>query len=206
MLDMSLIKLPLSICESERIGTLTSRDGEKFDVYVGLNKHYIAQLRERSLDDTDLDLQKNTSDKKRFGEGSYEDWYAKERTPFALVDSSDHLAALMWFGPKPLGRKSLRFLSTEELEKEGSQEKTEWHTIVYRAYNPFRGRGLMTPFARMVIDAYRTVYPHVKLWAGMSMDNPASIALATKLGFVMRDDLSDQKDRWCTMVDGSGRR
>src|SRR5262245_1922191 len=101
----------LTIFESHTIGALESKTGIPFDVVIGLSRDLVEQLKVRSLDESDTELQQNTSDRKRFGGGSYEEWYAKERTPYALVDKSGTLAAIAWYGPKPLGRKSLRYLS-----------------------------------------------------------------------------------------------
>jgi len=190
----------LPIYTSEKIGTMSSKDGAPFDILIGLDEALVAQVRVHSLDTSDAELQENTSDHKRFGEGSYEEWYAKERTPYALVDEAGKLAALAWFGPKPLGRKSLRYLSAEELAKESSQEKSEWHTIVYRSYAPFRGKGLMTPFVRKAMDDYLQRNPGAKLWAGISMKNAASVALAKKLGFVQKDEYVDTEAQWCAMI------
>ncbi len=194
------IKLPLPIYETVRLGILRSKDWEEFRIIAGLDSSLVKQLKQKSLDESDAELQQNTSDKKRFGEGSYEEWYAKDRTPYALVSGSGELAALVWFGPKPLGRKSLRYLSEKELKQENSQQKTEWHTIVYRSYAPFRGKGLMTPFIRFAIADYQKHFPEAKLWAGISTKNEASIALASKLGFRLRDDLTDEVASWTAMT------
>lgn len=188
------------IYSSEKIGSMSSKGGEPFDIRIGLSRELVEQLKKFSLDTGDTDLQENTSDYRRFGEGSYEEWYAKERTPYALINGEGKLAALTWFGPKPLGRKSLRFLSPEELAKESSQEKTQWHTIVYRSYRPYRGAGLMTKFVAATMEDYLQRNPGAKLWAGISLKNPASIALATKLGFVQKDEYVDTRAQWCAMV------
>ena len=196
-----LRELAIPIYTSVHLGTFQKNNNE-FHIVAGLDRELIRQLRERSLDESDLDIQKNTSDKTRFGpEGAYEAWYGKGRTPFALVHKkSGALAALAWFGPKPLGRKSLRYLSDEELREESSQKETEWHTIVYRSYAPYRGTGLMTPFMRFAIDEYLKFYPEAKLWAGLSTENPASIALATKLGFKKSPEHYDEKEHWCALI------
>jgi RimJ/RimL family protein N-acetyltransferase len=198
---MENIVLPLPLYESKKIGPISTKDGSQLVVVIGLDKKLVEQLKRKSLDESDVDLQKNTSDRLRFGEGSYEEWYAKDRTPFALVDGEGNLAALAWFGPKPLGRKSLRFLSEEELKKEGEQKETDWHTIVYRAYDPYRGKGLMVPFVQKAIDIYKTYYPKAKLWAGVSTENPASLALARKLGFKVDSQTVDEEAHWCAMIE-----
>lgn len=198
---MEDISLPLPLYGSKRIGSVRAKDGQELFVFVGLDKNLVVQLKEKSLDKSDTELQNNTSDMLRFGEGSYEEWYAKNRVPFALVDEKGNLAALAWFGPKPLGRKSLRFLSEEELKKETQQKETEWHTVVYRSYEPFRGKGLMTPFVRYVMDIYKASFPGAKLWAGVSTGNAASLALAEKLGFKADPAYLDAEAHWCVMIE-----
>lgn len=188
------------IYESSVIGSLTSKSGIPFDVVIGLSRDLVAQLKERSADESDTELQKNTSDKQRFAEGSYEEWYAKDRTPYALVDAAGNLAALAWYGPKPLGRKSLRYLTEAELAEESAQKESDWHTIVYRAYNPYRGVGAMTSFVKFTMADYLQKHPNARLWAGISTKNEASVALASKLGFVRKEELTDRATEWTAMV------
>src|SRR3989344_5796473 len=108
--NIKIPSLPLPVYENIKIADCTSKDGEEFSIFVGLDKNLIEQLKKYSLDENDTELQKNTGDMKRFGLGSYEDWYKKERTPFALVQKNTNtLAALIWFGPKFLGKKSMKF-------------------------------------------------------------------------------------------------
>ena len=94
----------------------------------------------------------------------------------------------------------LPYLSEEELRKEGQQKETQWHTLVYRSYPPFRGKGLMGAFVRFAIQKYRERYPDVKLWVGLNEANAASVALATTLGFHKREDLVDAEARWFAMT------
>ncbi len=197
---MTEMKLPLPIYESWKIGKLQGKDGTTFEMHVGLSRALVEQLKRYSLDESDENLQNNTSDKKRFGEGSYEEWYSKERTPYALVSTDGNLAALAWFGPKPLGRKSLKYLSANELLDELSQPKSNWHTIVYRSYRPFRGKGLMVPFMQAAIADYKARYPHARLWAGVSQKNLASLKLAEKLGFKISKEHIDLDARWAAMT------
>lgn len=191
--------LPLPLFGMIRLGTLVSRDGEEFSAWIGADQETAAKLKEKSLDESDIELQ-TTSDRVRFGEGSYEEWYSKSRTPFALLASDGALAAFAWFGPKPLGRKSLKYLSEEDRAKELQQREDVWHTLVYRSYPPYRGKGLMTDFVRFATEVYRKQYPDAKLWVGMSADNAGSIALATKLGYKRRDDLYDAEKNWVAMT------
>jgi hypothetical protein len=192
--------LPLPLFGMIRIGTLTSRDNEDFSIWIGADEETAGKLKAKSLDESDTDIQDNTSDRERFGEGSYEEWYAKERTPFTLLAADGSLAAFAWFGPKPLGRKSLKYLSEEERAKESEQKEDIWHTLVYRSYAPYRGRGLMTDFVRFASEEYRKHFPNAKFWVGMSADNAGSAALAAKLGYQRRDDLFDPEKNWLAMT------
>ena len=67
--------LPLSIFYSIHIADAIAKDGEEFDIFIGLEKKYVEQLKQFSLDKRDVELQNNTGDKERFGKGSYEDLY-----------------------------------------------------------------------------------------------------------------------------------
>ena len=196
-MDVSIIP----IYTSEPLGTIRARDGEDYNIHIGLDRLQVQELKEKSLDDSDTELQQNTSDRKRFGEGSYEDWYSKERTPYSLLSRDGALAAIAWFGPKPIGRKSLKYLSEEELAKELQQPKSDWHTIVYRAYQPYRGKGLMVNFVRFVMDDYRKRHPDAKLWAGVNTKNQASMALAVKLGFKQSEEHQDEEVGWGVMIE-----
>src|SRR5438309_1416527 len=109
-ISLGEIKLPISIYESTEIGQMVSTAGEQFCIRLGLSKDLVSQLRTLSRDESDIALQQYTGDSARFGAGLYEEWYGKGRTPFALVHvGSGALAGLVWFGPKSLGKKSIRF-------------------------------------------------------------------------------------------------
>ena len=192
--------LPVPMYETFSVEHFTSRTNDLFTVRIGLDRELVKQLKTFSLDTSDTDLQENTSDYERFGMGSFEEWYAKGRTPFALVhEKTGALAALVWFGPKPLGRKSLKHLSPEERARESEIQEHTWHTIVFRAYHPFRGQGIMKPFAHLAIQRYKKYFPHARIWAGINAANAGSIALAEKLGFVKDPTISD--DAWVAMIE-----
>lgn len=192
---------PLQLYAKMKVGALRSKDGDDFSIYAGADEAIVAQLKAFSLDERDAAIQDNTSDRVRFGEGSYEEWFSKNRTPFSLIhDATGKLAAFAWFGPKPLGRKSLKYLSDEERAKELEQKEDVWHTLVYRSYQPFRGKGIMSEFVRFAMRKYLEIHPTAKLWTGMSASNEASIALSSKLGFTRRDDLFDAEKNWVAMT------
>lgn len=195
------LTLPLGLYESVPIADAVSKDGDSFIVVAGLDRHMAEQVKHYSLSEDDLELQENTSDKKRFGEGSYEEWYSKSRTPFALIhEGSDSLTAICWFGPKPVGHKSLKYLTDEEREAEKKLDAENWHTISYRSYNPFRGKGHMRGFVQFCIETYLKAYPDAKLWAIFNGKNEGSIGLAQKLGFSQRPDVSHPEEHLVTMV------
>lgn len=165
------IHLPTLLYQAVPIAEATHNE-ETFLIVMGLDRDLVRQLKEYSLDESDTAIQEQTSDRKRFGEGSYEAWYAKNRVPIALVRAGTNtLAALLWFGPET-------FENAPPLEG-----KKEWHTLAYRSYAPYRGTGLMKDFARFALQTYRAFRPQVVLWAGIHADNAASAGLAGKLGF-----------------------
>ncbi len=195
------LHFPLDLYHSVPVAELISRDNVYFEIYVGLDEKMVGELQKHSLDDSDEEL-KVTSDRERFGIGSYVQWYEKGRVPFALVHSATReLAAISWFGPKALGRKPLKHLSeTERLQDERELEVDDWHTVTYRSYKPFRGKGLMKEFVGFTLDEYAARYPGARFWEGVNSDNPASIALAEKLGFHIDKDVSDPDGKWLIMV------
>ena len=179
-----------------KIAEAENREGEKFSIFVGLDKELVAQIKKYSMDETDIELQKNTGDRNRFGIGSYEDWYKKERTPFALVHKdSGNLAALIWFGPKPLGAKSTKFGKEKRYEIQN-----DWYTISFRSYPLFRGKGLMGDFSKFVIDLYQKKFPNIKFWVGTDRENNVFIKFISKLGFKTDEKNSDLPSGWLIMI------
>ena len=159
--------LPLRIYKMAYVADAIGKSGEEFSIFVGLDEKLVAELTRYSEDLSDTELQKNTPDKERFARGAYEDWYKKIRTPFAFVHKkTDVLAALVWLGPRPLD------------DKEGN-----WHTVGWRSYNPWRGKGVMKDFANFAINFYLKHFPDVKLWITAKEENTASLHLAENLGF-----------------------
>lgn len=187
------LPLPLHTCIS--VGTLTGKDGTPFTVLAGLDEKLVAQLKEKSLDMSDTELQHNTSDKARFGTGSYEAWYAKDRTPFAAVDASGNLAAIIWFGadmpPALVG---------------GTQYPTQekWDTIAFRSYAPYRGAGLMGAMSAFVIEMQKRTRSAYRLWLETNVDNIPGQGLFHKLGF---EDIgtSERPGPWPGRRSGNGR-
>lgn len=162
--------LPLPLYDSYDVGSVAAKDGELFQARIGMDKALTEQLKQKSLDETDDELQRNTSDKKRFGQIGYETWYAKDRTVFTLTDSAGNLAAIIWLGPDPLPQFDV------------PTQKT-WATIAFRSYAPYRGKGLMKAFSILAIDSYKNARPEHQLWLETNADNEAGRRLYEKLGF-----------------------
>jgi RimJ/RimL family protein N-acetyltransferase len=173
------------------------KDGEKFEIVAGANRAIVEQLRRLSLDESDSAVQDHTSDRKRFGEGSYEDWYAKDRVPFCLVHTeTGALAAFAWWGPKPLGRQSMKHLSgADAAVDEKTLDAAGWHTLSYRSYPPFRGTGLMKGFVGVTMEAYVRANPGAKFWTITDTENIPSIKLAEALGFVLKGPAPDDPNQ-----------
>ncbi len=193
---------PLPIYKKIKIAKAVDKTGEEFSVYAGLDKKIAVQLKKLSLDKKDTELQENTGDRKRFGLGSYTAWYKQNRTPFVLVhNKTNALAAIVWFGPKPLGKKSIKFDKGKKLKKAKPEPyEGNWHTISYRAYPDFRGKGLTKKFGFFVIDAYMKKFPGIRLWAGIDTENEASRRISEAWGFKTLEKLSDRKAKWLVMV------
>jgi hypothetical protein len=162
------MKLPLPIYESQKVG-----EQSDFDIVVGLDKNLVEQLKKYSNDESDVELQQNTGDYNRFSIGSYEEWYKKTRTPFALVQKNTGLlAALVWAGPKP------------------AHEGCKCHAVAWRSYRPFRGTGIMKNFSKFVLDYYIEHTPNTNLWVKIKKENSGSLGLAKYLGFIEDETLA----------------
>jgi hypothetical protein len=190
------LSLPLPIHTSVIIADAICKMGEEFDLVVGLSQEYIEQLKKLSLDESDIELQANTGDYERFGTGSYEEWYKKNRTIFALIHKqTDAIAALVWFGPKRFGEKSIKLGSNGV-----NQPEAVWHTVSVRSYPGFRGRGMMRNFLDFSMAFYKRFFIHIKFWAGMDARNPAVIHLLTTAGFEESRENSDLMANWLVMA------
>lgn len=188
--------LPLPLYKSIKIADAICREGKEFDLLIGLDEKYARKLQELSADENDSDLRGFTGDYRRFVEGSYESWYKKNRTIFVLIHKqSDDLAAVIWFGPKILGQKSVKFGGTEERKID-----SDWHTISFRSYPQYRGKGMMKSFSEFTINLYKKHFPHAKLWTGTDDRNSAFIRLITSLGFTTDEESSDLAEHWLVMT------
>lgn len=182
----------LPLYESRCIDVLDVH-GNRYEYRQGLSNEYAEQLKVYSQDLADEALQEATSDFQRFGVDGYEAWFQKKRSPFALIDPNLHkLAAIIWFGPKTLGRPSLKHLTPTERRLESEHSMGDWHTVSYRAYPMYRGKGLMGIFCARAIADYQRLHPTVRLWLSIDSYNETSFHIAEKLGFVRSQEYTDE--------------
>lgn len=165
---------PPPIFSSTFVAWLACPGLDRLSVQYGLDTHAVSKLRDKSLNRDDVELANNTSDKRRFGDGSYERWYAKSRYPFVLTDQDHELAGLIWFGPEPV---------PNGVQLDQGALVQEWDTIAFRSYPPYRGKGIMTAFSLMLLKLHKTMRPGRGLWLETRPHNKAGIALYRKLGF-----------------------
>src|SRR3989338_91054 len=192
---------PLPIYQSIKIGEAINEEGGRFFIVAGLGKEKAKELKTLSSDILDIELQNFTSDRERFVQGSYETWYAKDRTPFALIDTKNNaLAAIVWFGPKPLGEKSENPSEEDAHQNYTLDKKEKWHTISYRCYPLYRGKHLMKDFAKYVMTIYLNSRGGIKLWAAIKTDNVKNGGLASSLGFKIHEKLTDLKNHRLVMI------
>ncbi len=164
-----------TLYESTLVASAQTLEGTLFSIRLGLSEELAAKLKARSLDESDGELMNNTSDRRRFGEGSYETWFGKGRVPFALVDQAGELAALIWYG-------------AEMPPAEAGLPPGRWDTIAFRAYLPYRGAGIMGDFTRFVLAWHVEHCIDAHLWLETDATNEAGIRLYERTGFVRKGE------------------
>jgi ribosomal protein S18 acetylase RimI-like enzyme len=140
------------------------------DVFVqqGIMDCQIEQLIEFSQ--TDIDVQKYTSDKSRFQDrASFSQWLQQGRIIYTLINTNNNLLGIIWFGQKdPPVKISANF------------------TFAIRIYGSARGQGLSQEFMKIAFKDLRLNHQksHITgFWLETSVDNFAAIHTYEKFGF-----------------------
>ncbi len=168
------VSFPIPKGESYVLADVKSVDGDRFTIVLGLDASLIEEFKRKSCDTADEVLMKFSSDYTRICTGSYEQWYAKERYPFALVHESGALAGLVWFGPKKFPTLTSGTVPTVA---------GEWGTLSVRVYLPFRGKRLATGFVSFAMNIYADLRGNHPTWLDTEPENESAVALFKKLGF-----------------------
>jgi ribosomal protein S18 acetylase RimI-like enzyme len=165
----------------ERLGTIASNDTQDlYFIRTGIADEHIDVVINAA--NTDPDIEKNTSDKRRFANRyAYDAWLSKGRSIFTLVAPDATLAGLIWLGADQAKEPASY--------TDGPVDLSEWGiTFAIRTYPPHRGRGLAVPFIRSAIDvfvksdAYANA-PHKGIWLEVVAENVAAVRSYEKVGF-----------------------
>lgn len=144
---------------------------KNFQLHLGIKKEHIAKLIEYSQDESDIPLQKNTGDKKRFSEVSkIESWYNDNwRYLFTLVSNEWELAGIWWWRPCKLPEIS-EVIDTS-IYNYVIQNSDTLHTNWIRIYPKFRGQRIATPFVNTASMFYKDIFSNFIMSVDVHEDN-----------------------------------
>jgi len=155
--------------------------GQDIFVQQGILDYQITQLIDYSQ--TDLDIQKFTSDPKRFAtKEAFFQWQQQGRIIYTLIDSHQNLLGIIWFG-----------------QKDPPIDIPANFTFAIRIYGPARGQGLSQEFMKIAFADLRKnqTDSHIAgFWLETHSDNSSAIHVYQKFGF----KTVDQKDNSVIMV------
>lgn len=113
------------------------------------------------------------SDLERFGSiERLNQWLEKERTIYTLQSSQDLVLGLIWFRPE-------NFLGFNT-------------TFAIRLYLHARGRGLATPFMKIVFDHYLDKFPDARVWLKVHPRNQKALRVYRNFGFQTLSEIPDR--------------
>ncbi|NCN06535.1 MAG: hypothetical protein GW946_01675 [Candidatus Pacebacteria bacterium] len=143
-----------------------------FQLVEGITDRQIAQLIEYST--TDPAVRKFSSDAVRFKDRvSFTTWQNRGRIVYTLVNKSDDLVGIVWFG-------EFAFPKCEVLsEFKNFQAKNYPFTFAIRLYKEARGKGLAKKVAKLALSKFIQTKEyqskHGGFWLETSHDNIAAI-------------------------------
>lgn len=130
---------------------------------------------------TDLLIQKFTSDPKRFKDrDAYNNWFAKGKSIYILTDKSEALLGFLWLSKEAIPDQ--QFTQSFPKEKYGI-------TAGLRMYGKARGKGLAFDFMKEAFAAFKLTefYQSIErkgVWFETSFDNIPAVKLYEKFGFI----------------------
>lgn len=143
---------------------------KNFQIHLGIKETLIPQLIEHSQNLEDIDLQKNTGDKKRFSDTEkIRSWYQQWRYVFTLISQKWELAGIWWARPCTLPKLSK--IANNELWNEIGNKEKNLHTNAIRIYPNFRGQRIGTPFISDCSMYYRDMFPNAIMCIDTDSDN-----------------------------------
>lgn len=152
------------------------------DKYTGnLPEPLLDQLITYSTDHQDIDLQRMTSDGKRFGiEEKRNAWFVKNRMIYTFSDSSAKLYGILWIGKEGIPKDTVLF--------DGINPDDYQFTYATRLYGSARGAGLgrlqmKVAFEDFIKSSAYQKYDGSGFWAQTSSDNVPVIKRDETIGF-----------------------
>ena len=93
------LSLPPALFTSQLLGPIKGESEAKYTMIVGLNDELVGKLASYSHNDQHHSLRGQEGSNENFSHEGYAQWYSKaNKTPFALLDSSKNLVAIIWIG------------------------------------------------------------------------------------------------------------
>jgi ribosomal protein S18 acetylase RimI-like enzyme len=159
----------------------------KLRVFLGITETQIDQLIKYSQQD-DVII-KFTKDSERFkNRSSFDEWRAKDRTVYTLIDDANNLAGIIWFGEKAFPDDSV-FYSELDLS-------VLMPTFSIRLYGNFRSKGFSVNFMKIAFQNYiKNSNKKISfIWLGVHKFNIAAQNTYSDFGFqkIGESPLSDQ--------------
>lgn len=148
-----------------------------FYIYKGITERQIAQLIEYSANKEDLDLQRFTRDGERFeNKDTFDVWRAKGRVIYTLLDATENLKGILWFGKKqmPIADYSIPI-----------HRESYLYTQAMRLYKDARGKHLAVKFGTIAGQHFSKLVEEINeasgIWIDPDADNKKSIQTFRKI-------------------------
>lgn len=137
-----------------------------------IDSNLIKMLIDFSQDESDIDLQKNAGDKKRFTtRENIEKWYnSTDRIVLTLVDDSNYIAWIWWWRPCDM---PIMDNQNQEAYRKLEEKKDKLHTSAVRIYREYRWKKISSKFVELCLKYYRLIHSNWIMCADVNDDNIA---------------------------------